>query len=231
MNRLWGAAEAVALVVAALVFFAIVGALNPLRQLAVDTDRLGPDNGEYVAEYVDRAAMSVKKSLEDNDLHWGLVSFDSAVSSAQSWGLVDGIRISQVLLRVPLDRVQTAVITVGVSGSELSVAESESVAASRLQVSMGRASMGPASMGQGDRQSQIDAASASALSAGCDCVVGLIVRAPAAALATIAGRPGVRAVEALPADAVAGRFAVRALLPDFVDVVGPLPDDGPVPPP
>ncbi len=226
MSRLWGAAEAVALVVAALVFFAIVGALNPLRQLAVDTDRLGPENGEYVVEYLDRAGISVKKSLEDKDLHWGLVSFDSAVSPAQSWGLADSVRISQVLLRVPLDRVQTAVITVGVSGTEVSVAESESVAASRLQVSMRHVSMG-----QGGRQSQIDAASAFRLSAGCDCVVGLVVRAPAAALATIAGRPGVRAVEALPSDAAAGRFAVRALLPDFVDVVGPLPDDGLVPPP
>jgi hypothetical protein len=36
-------------------------------------------------------------------------------------------------------------------------------------------------------------------------------------------------VEALPPDAVSGKFAVEPLLPEHIDVVGPLPDDGPVP--
>jgi hypothetical protein len=45
----------------------------------------------------------------------------------------------------------------------------------------------------------------------------------------VAGRDGVRAVEALPPDAVSGKFAVEPLLPEYIDVVGPLPDDGPVP--
>ena len=58
------------------------------------------------------------------------------------------------------------------------------------------------------------------------CVIGLVVRAPTAVLADIAATDGVRAVEALPADAVAGRFSVSPLLPEHVDVVLPGPDDG-----
>lgn len=221
MTRFRGALEACALAAAALVLCAVVGVLNPLPSPGVSTDRLGPDNGESVDDYAGRAATSVEEAREDSDLHWALVSFVSATSPARAYELSGGIRIAQVLLRVPMERVQTQVIAIGVAGTERSVLESEALAASRLQ----------GSTGQWDRQSQIDAASSARLAAGCDCVVGLIVYATGEALSTVGEEAEVRVVEALPSDAIAGRFAVRALLPDFVDVVGPLPDDGPIPPP
>jgi hypothetical protein len=55
------------------------------------------------------------------------------------------------------------------------------------------------------------------------------VRGTPAELTELAGRADVRAVQALPPDAVSGKFAVEPLLPEYVDVVAPLPDDGPVP--
>lgn len=45
----------------------------------------------------------------------------------------------------------------------------------------------------------------------------------------MADQPWVRAVEALPPDAVWERFAVRPLQPQQVDAAYPLPDGGPVP--
>ncbi|MDJ0393108.1 hypothetical protein QMK17_07160 [Rhodococcus sp. G-MC3] len=221
MTWLRGAVEACALVVAALLLCLVVGAANPLPHPVVSTDALGPDNSETVADYLGRARAGLADLAGDPDLHWALVSFDSSSSPEQVAQVATGERVAQVLVRVSIDRVQTQVIAIGVSGSPESILESENAAATTLQ----------GSVGQWDRQSRIDAASAPRLAAGCYCVVGLIVHAAADALLSMQAKPGVRVVEALPQGATAGKFAVRALLPDYVDVVGPLPDDGPVPPP
>ncbi|MDJ0361012.1 hypothetical protein [Rhodococcus sp. H29-C3] len=220
MRRFGGALEAGVLVAVVVGLLWLVGALNPLPRPGVNTDRLGPDNGEMVSDYLDRARGTLR-GVDDGNPHWALVSFDTPLSPQRLVAIADGERIARVLLRVPMDRVQSQVIDIGVAGSEQSVLGAESVAASRLGVSAG----------QWDRQSQIDATSAAQLGSGCDCVVGAVLRATPSALLAIENTEGVRAVEALPADAIAGRFAVRVLLSEFVSVVGPLPDDGPVPPP
>lgn len=206
-------------VVAALVIgaLAVIGHLNPVRQSIVSTDRLGPDSGEQVAEYLARAEESLRS--EATEPRWGSVSFDRELTAEQVRTVADGVRISQVLVRVPLDRVQTPILTVGVPGSERSVLNSTARAAS----------LAAASFGVGDRQAQIAAVSQRRLLDGCACVVTVVVRGTPAELTELAGRPDVRAVQALPPDAVSGKFAVEPLLPEYVDVVGPLPDDGLVP--
>ncbi|MCZ4560015.1 hypothetical protein O4160_04095 [Rhodococcus sp. IEGM 1401] len=206
-------------VAAALVFvaLAVIGHLNPVRQLGVGTDRLGPDSGEQVIDYLARAEASLRS--DNTEPRWGSVSFDRELTAEQAYAVADGIRISQVLLRVPLDRVQTPILTVGVPGSERSVLNSTARAAS----------LATESFGARDRQAQIAAVSRQRLLDGCACVVTLVVRATPAELSELAGRADVRAVQALPPDAVSGKFAVEPLLPEHVDVVGPLPDDGPVP--
>lgn len=213
-----GGVLAVALVVGAL---AVVGYLNPQRQLGVSTDRLGPDSGEQVSEYLARAATTLTTDSEstENEPRWGSVSFDRELTAEQAYAVADGVRISQVLFRVPIDRVQTPILTVGVPGSERSVLNSTARAASQAQESFG----------MGDRQSQIAALSQRRLLGGCACVVTLVVRGTPDRFAEVAGRAGVRAVEALPPDAVSGKFAVEPLLPEYVDIVAPLPDDGLVP--
>lgn len=211
-----GVAEAGVLIVVALVLSALLGAANPVPRLGVSTDRLGPDNGEPVADYIARAELSVADAVSDALPRWALVSFVSSVSSQQSFDVAGTVRVAQVLLRVPTEGVQTPVIAVGVPGTRESVLGSPDVAATRLR--------------GGDGQSRTDAASVMSLAAGCDCVVGLVVRAPGDDLRSISANPLVRAVEALPSDAIGGRFAVRSLLPDHVDVVGPLAENGPIPP-
>ena len=209
-----GVVVTIALVVGGLT---VVGHLNPQRQLRVGTDRLGPDSGEQVTDYLVRAEASLLG--DDAEPRWGSVSFDRELTAEQAYAAANGVRISMVLFRVPLDRVQTPILTVGVPGSERSVLNATARAAGQIQESFGVE----------DRQAQIDAVSQRRLLSACACVVTVVVRGTAAELSEVAGRDGVRAVEALPPDAVSGKFAVEPLLPEHIDVVGPMPDDGPVP--
>ncbi|MHD0303501.1 hypothetical protein [Rhodococcus erythropolis] len=203
-----------------------VGFANPVPTPPITTDTLGPDSGEAVPDYLDRARDSV--ASVDGPV-WALVSFTRALtvdevitstSSVQVPGAeVSGVRVSRVMFRVPIERVQTPLMSVPVPDNDEAVRRSPGVAATRL-ISLG---------GDTDRQQQVALASAKQLSAGCACAVGVLVRATPEGLDAITRESNVRAVEALPSDASPWLAAVRPLLPEYVDVVAPGPDDGPVP--
>ncbi|GAB6920908.1 hypothetical protein [Rhodococcus qingshengii] len=219
-------APAVVAVVVGVAAVVGVGFANPVPTPPITTDTLGPDSGEAVPDYLDRARDSV--ASVDGPV-WALVSFTKALtvdevitstSSVQVPGAeVSGVRVSRVMFRVPIERVQTPLMSVPVPDNDEAVRRSPGVAATRL-VSLG---------GDTDRQQQVALASAKQLSAGCACAVGVLVRATPEGLEAIEHDSNVRAVEALPSDASPWLAAVRPLLPEYVDVVAPGPDDGPVP--
>lgn len=126
--------------------------------------------------------------------------------------------MSRVMFRVPIDRVQTPLMSVPVPDDDEAVRRSPGVAATRL-VSLG---------GDTDRQQQVALASAKHLADGCACAVGVLVRATSDGLSALEREPSVRAVEAMLPDASPWLAAIRPLLPEYVDVVAPGPDDGPV---
>ncbi len=194
----------------------LAGVLNPVRPASVRSDALGPDSGELVADYLSRAAESLDDPADTSTPRWALVSFTEPVDVATVAELGDGLRVAQVLFRVPIDRVQTPLVTVAVPQHPEALRRAPTVAASRLQV--------PAS--GNDRAARVAAVSAERLASGCACVVGIVVWTTSEDLRALADDARVRAVEALPADAVAGRFAVSPLLPEQVEVVTPGPDDG-----
>ncbi|MGW5221819.1 hypothetical protein ACWEQA_28490 [Nocardia sp. NPDC004085] len=194
-----------------------LGALYPPYRTAVSTDRLGPDQGEQVAEYLARARDSLDAGGDEP--RWALASFTEPLAPGDIPAHSGGLRIAQVLYRVPAPGVQTPLVAVPVPEGVASAVDSSSDAAWLLPR--------PAD----ERSARVVAFSAARLRGGCGCVVGLVVRGAPAQLRDLAGQKGIRAVQALPADAVAGSFAVAPLLPDYRDVVGPLPDDGPVPQP
>ena len=218
-------APAVVAVVVGVAAVVGVGFANPVPTPPIRTDTLGPDSGEAVPDYLDRARDSV--ASVDGPV-WALVSFTKALtvddvmtttSSVQVPGAeVSGVRVSRVMFRVPIERVQTPLMSVPVPDNDESVRRSPGVAATRL-----------VSLGGTDRQQQVALASAKQLSAGCACAVGVLVRATPEGLEAIEHDSNVRAVEALPSDASPWLAAVRPLLPEYVDVVAPGPDDGPVP--
>ncbi|NHP14652.1 hypothetical protein G8767_13955 [Rhodococcus sp. IC4_135] len=219
-----GLAPALAVVAVAAVVG--VGFANPVPTPPIRTDTLGPDSGEAVPDYLDRARDSI--AALDGPV-WALVSFTKALtvdevitttgSSQVSSVRVPDVRVARVMYRVPIERVQTPLMSVPVPDNDEAVRRSPGVAATRL------ASLG----GDTDRQQQVALASAKQLSAGCACAVGVLVRATPEGLDAIARESNVRAVEALPSDASPWLAAVRPLLPEYVDVVAPGPDDGPVP--
>ena len=219
-----GLAPALAVVAVAAVVG--VGFANPVPTPPIRTDSLGPDSGEAVSDYLDRARDSI--AALDGPV-WALVSFTKALtvdevitttsSSQVSSVRVPDVRVARVMYRVPIERVQTPLMSVPVPDNDEAVRRSPGVAATRL------ASLG----GDTDRQQQVALASAKHLSAGCACAVGVLVRATPEGLDAIARESNVRAVEALPSDASPWLAAVRPLLPEYVDVVAPGPDDGPVP--
>ncbi|GAB2654485.1 hypothetical protein ABI214_24800 [Prescottella soli] len=198
-----------------------LGVANPVPVGRISTDRLGPDSGEQVSAYLDRARATLgsEGDSEPGTQHWALVSLDAPVTPSQLLDVVGDVRVSQVLFRVPLDRVQTPMVAIPVAANRTAVERAPSVAAARLQSSV---------VGH-DRPSLLAAHSATELSAGCACVVGATVRGSLDQLRALDTVPGVRAVEALPADAVAGSFAVSPLLPSQTSIVVPGPDDGPIP--
>ncbi|MDH6678127.1 hypothetical protein M2284_002330 [Rhodococcus sp. LBL1] len=195
-----------------------LGVANPVPVARISTDRLGPDSGEQVSVYLDRAqaTLNADGDADPATQHWALVSLDASVTPSQLLDVVGDVRVSQVLFHVPLDRAQTPMVAIPVAANRTAVERAPSVAAARLQASV---------VGH-DRPSLLAAYSADQLSAGCACVVGATVRGSLDQLRALDAVPAVRAVEALPADAVAGSFAVSPLLPEQVDVVVPGPDDG-----
>ena len=194
----------------------LAGVLHPVRPASVRSDALGPDSGELVADYLTRAAESLDDPAAPDAPRWALVSFTAPIDIGAVAEFGADVRVAQVLFRVPIDRVQTPLVTVAVPQHPEALRRAPAVAAARLQI--------PAS--GNDRAARVAAVSAGRLAAGCTCVVGLVVRATPDRLHTLGSSSGVRVVEALPPDAVAGRFAVSPLLPEQVDVVTPGPDDG-----
>lgn len=70
------------LAVAAAVLLAVtvvLGVVNPVRQMPVSTDALGPDNGERVSDYLARSSRSL--AVEPRSEHWALVSFEAPVTT------------------------------------------------------------------------------------------------------------------------------------------------------
>ncbi|MGW0329479.1 hypothetical protein [Nocardia sp. NPDC003183] len=195
----------------------VIAFREPPPASAVATDRLGPAPGEQVEHYL----VDAKASLDgaDTDQHWALVSFTEYIAPQQLPATADGLRISGVIQHVPVDRVQTPVITVATPGGDEPAVKSGEAAAGLVAAQQFR----------DERSAAIAHVTESRLRAGCACTAGLVVRGTLPQLRDLATQPGVRAVQALPADAVAGRFAVSPLLPGSSDTVAPSPDDGPVP--
>jgi hypothetical protein len=82
----------------------------------------------------------------------------------------------------------------------------------------------------GGRRAAVAAAEAEQLRHGCACVLALLVFGDGDSLRAVAARPGVRALHAALPDTPIQNLAISPLLPEQAGVVGPVPDDGPMPP-
>ncbi|WP_062988665.1 hypothetical protein [Nocardia anaemiae] len=199
------------------VLIVVLGSLNPPRPSGISTDRLGPERGERVADYLARARDSLSGS--DTEEHWALVSFTEPLTPDQIPAHSGGLRIAAASHHVWIPRVNTPIVTVQLpAGNAVAVASADNAA---WQLVAQRAA--------DERTDRINAVSAGRLRAGCACTVGLVVRGSLPELRNLATQNDIRAVQALPADAVATSFAIVALLPESEEIALPGTDDGPVP--
>ena len=199
-----------------------VGRLNPAPTTPVRTDILGPENGEQVSDYIARATRSLVGTTPSDSPRWALASLSAPVSVGAAWDLVGSrprVMLSQNIFNVPIDRVQTPTVVVPTGNTSESFAASVQAGA---QAVMSRTPGTP-------RAQQVNEVATRRLQSNCSCLIGIVVRADLGQLRSIAGEPGVRAVEALPPDALAGLFTIIPLLTSATTVVGPGPDDGEVP--
>lgn len=208
---------------AAIVAIAVVLVLGfvttPSGPPIVSTDTLGPDGAEPIAQYLARADDSLSAVSGGSDELWALVSFRESIPVDRVRAAVGGLRVSEVMFRLPLPQVQTPLIVQKIGDGDAALAAAGGLAISQAQL------WEPV----GERPTAIRDATVRGLERGCACVVGVLVRGAVPQLHAARQHESVRAVEGLPADAVYRRFAVRPLLPEFGEFAVAGPDDGQVP--
>ncbi|MET9327015.1 hypothetical protein [Tsukamurella sp. NPDC003166] len=208
----WAALVAVAL---GLAFW--LGSATPVRVARLDGERLGPQSGQSVAEYLGQARASLA-AAPAGERRWALVSPAAPWSADDVWTRLGSLdRIGRVLVRVSIPGVATPTATVPPGQSAEGVAAVPELAALAMP---GLAAPGP-------RGVAVARVSAARLRAGVPAVVGVAVLGSGDALRAVAGRPGVRSVQVMPDDGA--RFGLSALLPSSTDLATPGPDDRPVP--
>ncbi|MGQ0481566.1 MAG: hypothetical protein ACT4O0_11150 [Pseudonocardia sp.] len=204
-------------------------AAEPTPARSLDAVRLGPEPGTAVAAYL--TALPVRLPPPGAPEVLALVQFESPVEAAGAATLLAGVRPVTAVFRVPLSRVQTALRFQPLTP----VDDPDPVGSARRRLSLAQAAATRAAAGdatsRSGRPAQVAAAEAAALAApGCRCVLAVLVSADRDGLTTLAARPGVRAVDAAPVDTPVDGVALSPLLPEQTGVVGPVPDDGPLPP-
>jgi hypothetical protein len=182
--------------------------------------RLGPDPGEAVAEYLARLPAALPAPGERA---FALVQLSPEITTDAAAALVGTAPVAQVVLRVPLPRVQTAL-------RFLSLPPGAPVAGAldTARAQAGFAAEADASRLTG-RAGDVARAEAAAYAGPCACVLALVVQSDRAGLETLARTPGVRAVDAAPPGVPLAGLALAPLLPEQTVTADPVPDDGPVP--
>ena len=212
-----------AVLVAALGVAAVVAGRLGQPLPVTGVQRLGPEAGEPVADYLRRAGASLPATKSGSV--WALVQLDSYLTPERAAELAQGVRLSQVVLRVPLPRVQTALIIRDLPGQRPMAELTDALRSAAKD----RAAVAARNV-PGGRPAAVAAAEATQLRGGCACVLAFLVFGDGEALQTVAARPGVRAVHAALPDTSIQDVAISPLLPEQADTAGPVPDDGPVPP-
>ncbi|MCD2196445.1 hypothetical protein LQ327_24010 [Actinomycetospora endophytica] len=201
---------------------------------STDAVRLGPASGEDVGAYLARTA--VVPAPTDPSPRLALVQFDAALTPDAAAAALARTTPLQAVVRVPFPRVQTALHRVDTPPAAPAAALQAALTTAGGEAAADAARAGPATSPADTRRVAVAEAEATALGRpGCACLIAAVVRVAPDAVADVRRAPGVRAVEVAPPGASRTRLAVSPLLPDQGPgrpdgpVVGPVPDDGPVP--
>lgn len=230
--------------VGVVIVLALVAILTALRtdlprSPGVMTDAVGPVAGEPIAEYLDRAAATLEAvgappggevGGGSDGPRWALVSADGAWTAADADRVGRELpRVSALIVQVPVDGVSMPVTETIVAEPVAGEDSREATFGRELERTAGRLDSAAAPSADADRGARTAALTVTRIRAGDPAIIGLLVRGTTAQLRAVADEPGVRAVEALPPDAMWAHFAVRPLQPQQLEAASPLPDTAPVP--
>ncbi|MGI8798253.1 MAG: hypothetical protein ACR2GE_02975 [Pseudonocardia sp.] len=211
------------LVVLAAIFVAGRESGDPPPAGSADSVRLGPEQGDDVAAYLARLPALLPAAGAGPVP--ALVQFDAELDAAAALTAVAGAQPGQVVFRVPLPRVQTALRFQLLAAAPDSAAAAREIDFARQRAEQDAARDAAARTG---RAAAVATAEARALAQPCRCVLAVLVHADRATLDVIRARPGVRAVHAAPSRTAARDVALSPLLPEQQIAVTATPDDGPV---
>jgi len=195
----------------------VLGLNTTVRRAGTAGVSLGPSSGEQVDSYLEHAALPAAGGP-----YWALVTLRAELTGPAAAAIPGPARLARVVLQVPIDRVQTAQLSIDLADQRDRAVELQAAmkaAADQLQRI-------PAA---DDRAAAVTQVSVSRLRGDCTCVLAMLVHGSADELRVIAAQPSVRAVQAAPARTELRALSVMPLLPEQTTVVAPLPDDGPVP--
>jgi hypothetical protein len=228
---------AVLLVVVLVTAWAAGNQLSPPSPDGGETDavRLGPAAGQDVAAYL--AGTLAVPVPSDPASRLALVQFDAALTPDAAAVALAGTAPVQAVVRVPLPRVQTALRRVDLPPAPPAAALRAVLTTAGGEAAATADTAGAPGSPADARRIAVARAEAAALGRpGCTCLIGAVVRVAPATLPAVRGAPGVRAVQVTAPGTRRNRLAVSPLLPEQGagrpdgPTVGPVPDDGPVPP-
>lgn len=185
----------------------VLGSRVPDKDVFITTDALGPESGESAAQYRDRAAQTLAEDGAGDADRWALVTLAAPSTAEQAAAAADPARISQVMFDPVVDDAPPGAVpmmTMAIPAPSPAASAAELIdlagvaAAEKVRVDDTVA---------GSRE--VRERTAEVFAGDCDCVTALLVRAAPRVLRELDARTQVTAVEALPGDAVYGRFAVR----------------------
>ena len=180
---------------------------------ATDVVRVGVSQGASIPGYL-ADSRSRLAQLSAGTAVYALVSFDDYLSPDAVAQVLTGVETFQVYERVPLPRTQTAI-------AKIAVARLPEDLLAGMDAEAGRRADDARRTGD-----PVAAAEADRYRAHCSCGYAAVVRADAAALASLAGRPTVRAVDPAPAVTDLARAVFLPPLPEQSGTAQPPDDSG-----
>jgi hypothetical protein len=202
----------------------------PSGPTSTDAVRLGPEPGQQVAAYL--AALTDRLPPPGAGPVPALVQLTAGMDGSSVAGLPARALPVKAVFRVSLTRVQTALRFQPLSP----VDDPDPIAGRARQLALAQAEAQRSAAAEAarltGRPARVAEAEAEALaSPGCRCVLALLVDGDREALDALVRAPGVRAVDAAPTGTPLEGVSLAPLLPEQSVTVGPVPDDGPLPPP
>jgi hypothetical protein len=200
---------------------------------AGDVVRVGVTEGDSVPGYVDRSRAELDALAGAPDAQpaqsppYALVTLETYLAPDRLAGVLEGAGVAEVFSRVPLRDLPTQIVRIptrsvpdDVIAGMLLFAERKDREARDYEERAGAAD-DPGVQDSYRRAARTANAEATAYRTHCSCVYAAVVRAAPSALAELARRPGVRAVDPAPEVRRLDRAVFQPPLPEQTDLVGP----------